>query len=91
MPLTPEEIEEEIQASNLRHRVTDDRLNNMEDLIKENTKVTTESAETLVEIKDILELGKTFFKIMKWIGIFFKWVSAVAGGVGVLYLLWKSK
>ncbi len=79
-----EDAPAEIESINLRLRISDDRMNNMETLIKENTELTK-------EIKEILDVGKTFFKIMKWVGVFFKWVSAVAAGIGVLWALWTHR
>lgn len=73
-----EQQAEDIESINLRLRIGDDRMNNMETLIKENTTITQGNQDTLKEIKEILDLGKSFFKILNYLGIAIKWIAGLA-------------
>lgn len=85
--MTPEEIEEEFQSINLRLRVSDDRMNNMEKLLQENTAVLKKNTDLTEEIKDILDLGKSFFRILRYVGIVAKWVSGLGVAAGVIWAM----
>lgn len=85
-----EQHDAELESVNLRLRVGDDRMNNMETLIKENTTITQGNQDTLKEIKEILDLGKSFFKILHYLGIAFKWVAGLIAAVGALAAAWHN-
>jgi hypothetical protein len=87
---TPDEHNQEHESIELRLRVGDDRMNNMETLIKENTEVTTGNAELLQEIKEILDLGKTFFKFLSILGKIFKWVASIGAGLGAIVAIYHN-
>lgn len=58
-------------------------MNNMETLIKENTALTR-------EVKEILDLGKNFFKILHILGRVFKWVATIGAGFAAILTLWHN-
>jgi hypothetical protein len=78
-----EDTQVEFESVNLRLRVGEDRMNNMESLIKQNTILTQ-------EVRDILELGKSFFKILNLLGKLIKWVGGIAAAVGAVYAAWNN-
>lgn len=63
-----------------------------------NSKTTTEAAEaakdtaeTVVEIKDILMLGKSFIRIMGYVGTFIKWGAGIATALaGLWFAFWHK-
>lgn len=70
------------------------RMNTFETLIKENrtahednAKALEENTELTKEIKAILDLGKTFFKVLKYIGVAAKWVTAIGSGLAVIWAM----
>jgi hypothetical protein len=85
-----EQHDAELESVNLRLRIGDDRMNNMETLIKENTGITQNNQDTLKEIKEILDLGKSFFKILHYLGVAFKWIAGLAAAVGALAAAWHN-
>lgn len=46
--------------------------------LDENSKTTVDTAETVLEIKDILMLGKSFIRIMGYVGVVIKWGAGIA-------------
>ena len=66
--------------------------------LDDNSKTTTEAAEaakdtaeTVVEIKDILMLGKSFIRIMGYVGTFIKWGAGIATALaGLWFTFWHK-
>ena len=48
-----------------------------------------DTAETVVEIKDILMLGKSFIRIMGYVGTVIKWGGGIAATVISVYMAWR--
>lgn len=57
----------------------------IEEAIVANKKALQENTDLTKEIKDILELGKTFFKVLKYIGIGAKWITVLGSGLAVIW------
>ena len=51
--------------------------------VAENTRITK-------EIKDILDLAKSFFRIMGYVASFAKWATAVGAAVALVYNIFHS-
>ena len=50
-----------------------------------------ETSETVVEIKDILMLGKSFIRIMGYVGTFVKWAAGIATALaGLWFAFWHK-
>ena len=90
--MLPEQLGEQISIIHDKLDHGERRMDSLETLITENREAHQANASALEEntaitkeIKDILELGKTFFKILKYIGIAAKWLVAVGSGVAVFW------
>lgn len=93
--MSPEDyntFQEHILETNRRLANGDRRMNTFETLIEENrlahqanAKALQENTDLTKEIKEILDLGKTFFKILKYVGIVAKWVTVIGSGVAVIW------
>lgn len=59
------------------------RMNRMEKCLEVNTQATT-------EVRDILQLGRSFFRIVDLVGRAVKWVAAIAAPVVALYFAIKG-
>lgn len=90
--MLPEQFGEQISIIHDKLNHGERRMNTFETLIEENRVAHKANADALKEntdltkeIKDILDLGKTFFKVLKYIGIAAKWIAAVGTGVAVIW------
>jgi len=70
------------------------RMNSFDSFVQETKIANQKTAEALdentrltQEIKDILEFGKTFFTVMKYIGVAAKWFGAIATAVVAVYTI----
>lgn len=66
-----------------RFKEIDDRMKAIEDELRENTTVTR-------EVKELMEIGRSGFKVLGWIGVLAKWISAIAGAALALWGLWHG-
>ena len=80
-----------------RRRSSDLRLSDLEMELTVLKKIQEEQASELalntkitMEIREILELGKTFFKMLGVIGKMLKWVAMVGGSCGAIWAAWKT-
>jgi hypothetical protein len=69
----------------------EERLGFLENLVKETILAQEETASELrantaltQEIRELLELGKSFFTIMRYVGIVAKWVTIVGAAFAAL-------
>ena len=87
-------IHEELDAIRKQLTEGEERMDSFHQLIEENraahqanAKALEENTRLTKEIKEILEFGRTFFSLMKYVGIFAKWVAAIGTAVAAIYAL----
>lgn len=59
--------------------------------IKENTKSTDEIKTDTKEIRELMELGRTAFKLLNYTGRFIKWAAGLAAAGVALYAFLTGK
>lgn len=78
--MLPEQILSEFSDIKKQLVVGDSRMTSIEETLA-GTKATHESnTKTLEEIKELLELGKTSIKLLRYLGLTIKWLSTLAAG-----------
>lgn len=75
-----EDVQSEFEGVDRRLKSGKERMDAIEASIAENTRITK-------EIKEILDLGKSFFTILGYIGKVAKWIAAIGSGIAVAYAL----
>jgi ABC-type branched-subunit amino acid transport system substrate-binding protein len=90
--MLPEQIGEQISVIHDKLEHGEKRMNTFETLIEENrvahkanADALAENTELTKEIKDILELGKTFFKILGFVAVVAKWITAIGAAVALIW------
>ncbi|MEI6599903.1 MAG: hypothetical protein WCN21_05490 [Comamonadaceae bacterium] len=73
----------ELEAMQERLRRGDARMNRIEVLLDQNCSDTS-------EVLDILRMGKSFFRLLGYLGAFIKWVAAIAAPLLALYFTLKD-
>lgn len=65
------------------------RMQQLDDAVEENTRITAEGNAVTLEVRDMLATGKTVVKVLNWIGRFsmklLVWSGKVAGAALALY------
>ena len=83
----------------------DHRLDDLASAVDKNTRMTAEAAlltsnngakiekieRNTNDIVAFFEAGRGTFKVLSVIGIIAKWISTVAAGVAVFWLMWRGK
>ena len=81
LPVTIDaEVKKEFEGIDRRLNNGKDRMDKLEAAIAENTKITR-------EIKDIVDLGRSFFIILGHIGTVAKWIGAIGTAIAAIYAL----
>lgn len=85
-------LQEELDAIRVQLIEGKDRMDAFHQLIEENrmahqanAKALQENTQITKEIKEILEFGKTFFSMMRYIGMGAKWVAAVGTAIAAVW------
>ena len=79
MPID-EEVQTEFDGIDRRLLSGKERMDAIEASIAENTRITK-------EIKEILDLGKSFFTILGYVAKVAKWIAAIGSGIAVVYAI----
>ena len=75
-----EEVQTEFDGIDRRLLSGKERMDAIEASIAENTRITK-------EIKEILDLGKSFFTILGYVAKIAKWIAALGSAAAVVYAL----
>ena len=75
-----EDVQSEFDGVDRRLKSGKERMDAIEASIAENTRITK-------EIKEILDLGKSFFTILGYVAKVAKWIAAIGSGIAVVYAL----
>lgn len=85
-------LQEELDAIRTQLVKGEKRMDSFHQLIEENraahqanAKALEENTKLTKEIKEILEFGKTFFSLMRYIGMGAKWIAAVGTAIAATY------
>ena len=70
--------------------VVDSRFDDLSAAVAENTRITAENTETLQDVKEVVEMGRTLFKLGAYIGAFAKWVAGIGAALTAGYAAWKG-
>lgn len=81
----PECRADAIKSIMRRLNAGDDRIEALQEAMNENTRVTKENAETLKDVKEIVVMGRSLFRMAGWIGNAIKWVAGTVLAVGGAY------
>jgi hypothetical protein len=73
-----EDLQARVEALEKAHTDALGKLDALQQMMKENTEVTT-------QIKEIVELGRAFFNLAKYIGVMARWVLYVGASVGGIW------
>ncbi len=72
-----------IESMQERLQRGDDRMNRIESKLDQ-------TCADMSEVLDILRMGKSFFRLIGYVGSFIKWAAAIAAPVVALYLTLKD-
>ena len=88
------DIQQELDAIRLQLLAGKERMDSFHQLIEDNraaheanAKALEENTALTKEIKEILEFGKTFFTMMRYIGVAAKWIAAIGTAIAAIYAL----
>ena len=74
----------ELHAQNLqRFSELEARMKALEVELRENTTTTR-------EVRELMEVARSGFKVLGWLGIAAKWITAIAGAAAALWALWHG-
>lgn len=77
--------QEEIIKIKARLAEGDAEMIALKEMLQEQRKAIEENTSLTKEVKDIVELGKAFFKLAKYLGIVAKWLSYIGAGWAVIW------
>lgn len=58
--------------------------------LEKNSKDTEKIKEDTREIRELMELGRTAFKLLDYTGRALKWIGGIAAAIGGAYAAWKN-
>lgn len=70
-----------------RFEAIEDRLDRGSDRMKAIEVELRENTDTTKEVRELLEVGRSGFKVLGWIGVAAKWLGGVAVAVGAIWSL----
>lgn len=83
-PECPECMSEVIQSIVLRLNYGDEKFDQLTGMIETNTKITKENAEALHDVREIVVMGRSLFKMAGWLGNAIKWIAGLIVAVGAV-------
>ena len=78
--MSPDSVLSEISDIKKQLTLGDARMTSIEESLAESKQTHESNTKTLEEIKELLELGKTSIKLLRYLGIAIKWLSTLAAG-----------
>ena len=78
----PECRAEAIKAILRRLNDGDNKFERLEAAVVENTRITQENSETLKDVREIVVMGRSLFRMAGWIGSAVKWTAGLVLAVG---------
>ena len=78
--MLPEQIQSEFSDIKKQLELGDFRMTSIEESLAESKQTHESNTKTLEEIKELLELGKTSIKLLRYLGLTIKWLSTLAAG-----------
>lgn len=63
----------------------DNRFEQLQHTMLENTRITQENSETLKDVREIVVMGRSLFRMAGWIGSAVKWAAGLVLAVGGAY------
>lgn len=65
--------------------IVDSRFDELGKAVAENTRITAGNTETLQDVKEVVEMGRTLFKLGGYVGAFAKWIAGIGAAVAAGY------
>lgn len=79
----PTSTPHDMETVRIRLQKGDERMNRIEEMLTKNTKDTT-------EVLEILQLGRSFFRLAGYFGAFVKWATPIGAACWSVYQIFKN-
>jgi hypothetical protein len=88
--MLPDNVVQELLSIKNQLELGEARMGSIEVSLSEAKILQAANSKVLVDIKELLELGRTSVKLLRYIGLAIKWISTLLAGLTVVWAVFSN-